>query len=152
MAELTFKSNLTWTGGRLSRGTIEAGGESFQFSVPASMGGLGAGTNPEELLLSAVGSCFTATLAGTLEAGRLPVSSLEVRVDGTVSDYPGPAAKVSAITVNPTFRGVEFGREGEYENAARKARERCFIGRHLGPQVAYGVGEIAFEEAEAATA
>jgi peroxiredoxin-like protein len=149
MAELTFTSKLTWSGGRLSRGLVEAGGEVFGFSVPASMGGLGAGTNPEELLLSAVGSCYTATLAATLEAGHLPAASLKVRVDGRLSDYPGRSARVSTITVNPTFAGVEPGRSADYESAAGKARERCFIGSHLDPQVDYRVGDVAFVEASA---
>lgn len=149
MAELSFNSKLTWSGGRLSRGLIEVGGQNIEFSVPASMGGVGAGTNPEELLLSAVGSCYTATLAAILEAARLPVVSLDVQVGGTVSEYPGPEARISTITVSPTFSGIETGRESEYENAATKARERCFIGRHLGPQVSYRVGEVRFVEAAA---
>ena len=152
MAELAFTSRLTWSGGRLSRGLVEAGGEMFQFSVPASMGGAGVGTNPEELLLSAVGSCYTATLAAILEAGHLPAAALVVRVDGSITDYPGPAARVSAITVNPTFAGIESGRQSEYESAAGSARERCFIGRHLGPQVTYRVGEIGFAPAPAPAA
>ena len=149
MGELTFESRLTWTGGGQSRGRIEAGGEAVTFSVPASMGGLGVGTNPEELLVSAVASCFTATLASLLAGVRLPYVSLEVRARGTVSDHPGPGARVSAITVEPTFVGAETGREVDYENAARKARERCFIGRHLAPEVSYAVGEVGFAEAAA---
>ena len=152
MAELTFTSKLTWTGGRLSHGRVEAGGEIFQFSVPASMGGLGAGTNPEELLMSAVGSCYTATLAAILEAGQLPTASLEVTVDGCVSDYPRRTARFSTITVSPTFIGIESGRRADYESAASKARDRCFIGGNLGPQVAYKVGEVGFVEARSATA
>jgi hypothetical protein len=38
MAELSFTSKLTWSGG--SQGVVETGGQSLQFSVPASMGGL----------------------------------------------------------------------------------------------------------------
>lgn len=146
MAELCFQSKLSWSGGRLSSGFVEAGGERFRFSVPASMGGLGLGTNPEELLLSAVGACYVATLAGTLETLRLPVAALEVRVEGTVSGYPGPEARVSEISVNPTFIGGEIGREADYQGAAFKARERCFIGRHLGPQTDYRVGEVDFAD------
>ena len=148
MSELTFESRLTWTGGGESRGRVEAGGEAFTFSVPASMGGIGVGTNPEELLVSAVGACYTATLASLLAGVRLPVVSLDVRATGTVSDYPGPGARVSAVTVHPTFVGTEPGREADYENAARSARERCFIGRHLASQVEYTVGEIGFAAAE----
>ena len=137
MAELSFTSKLTWSEGRLGTGVVETGGQSLQFSVPASMGGLGVGTSPEELLLSAVGSCYTATLAAILDSRRLSVQSFEVVVQGLVSQYPGPAAAVSSIVVNPRFIGIESGREKEYESAATTARERCFIGKHLGPQVSY---------------
>jgi hypothetical protein len=63
-----------------------------------------------------------------------------------VSQYPGPAAAVSSIVVNPRFIGIESGREKEYESAAMTARERCFIGKHLGPQVSYRVGEVEFAD------
>jgi peroxiredoxin-like protein len=145
MAELSFTSKLTWSGGRHA-GVVETGSQSLQFSVPASMGGVGEGTSPEELLLSAVGSCYTATLAGLTRARQLPASSIEVRVEGTVSDYPGPTARISTITVNPTFVGIESGREKDYESAAMTARERCFIGKHLAPQVSYRVDEVDFAE------
>jgi len=65
MPDQLFASKLTWSGGRSSSGMVEAGGQSLRFSVPASMGGVGAGTNPEDLLTSAVGSCYTATLTLT---------------------------------------------------------------------------------------
>lgn len=149
MAELSFQSGLKWSGGRLGSGRVAVGGEAFAFSVPASMGGLGTGTNPEELLLTAVGSCYTATLAGILEASGLPAEEIQVDVHGTVSDYPGREARVSRIAVRPTFLGSEPGRAREYEQAAHRARERCFIGRHLGPQTSYEVGEIGFAELRA---
>lgn len=146
MSDLLFTSKLSWSGGRSSSGVVETGGQSLQVSVPTSMGGLGAGTNPEELLSSAVGSCYTSTLAAILEARRLPVASIEVQVNTLVTDYPGPNARIAAIAVNPTFVGADLGREHEYETAARVARERCFIGKHLSPQVNYRVGETDFVE------
>lgn len=149
MSDLLFTSKLRWSGGRSSSGLIETGGQSLQFSVPASMGGLGAGTSPEDLLSSAVGSCYTSTLAAILESRRLPAASIEVQVNTLVSEYPGPNARVAAITVNPTFVGGELGREPDYETAAHAARQRCFIGRHLAPHVSYRVGEVEFAEAEA---
>lgn len=146
MSDLLFTSKLSWSGGRSSSGLVETGGQSWQFSVPASMGGLGVGTNPEELLSSAVGSCYTSTLAAILESRRLRAASIEVQVNTLVSDYPGPNARVAAITVNPTIVGGELGREPDYESATYTARQRCFIGRHLAPQLTYRVGEVEFAE------
>ncbi len=151
MSDLLFTSNLSWSGGRSSSGLVETSGQSLQFSVPDSMGGLGAGTNPEELLSSAVGACYTSTLAAILESRRLPTASIEVQVNTLVSDYPGPNARIAAITVNPTFVGAELGRKPDYETAAHTARQRCFIGRHLAPQVSYRVGEVEFAEVKAST-
>ena len=144
MADLVFSTRLSWSGGRSSAGVVEAGGQNLQFSVPASMGGRGVGTNPEELLTGAVGSCYTATLAAILDSRRLPASSIDVHVNTLVADHPGPNARVAKITVNPTFVGAEGSREQNYETAARTARERCFIGKHLAPQVSYKVGEVGF--------
>lgn len=151
MSDLLFTSKLSWSGGRASAGVIETGGQSVQFSVPASMGGVGTGTNPEELLSSAVGACYTATLAAVLDSRRLPTSSIAVQVNTIVADHPGPNARVATITVNPTFAGAELGREREYEAAACTARDRCFIGKHLAPQVTYKVGEVEFADEAAAS-
>lgn len=98
MSDLLFTSKLSWSGGRSSSGVVETGGQSLQLSVPASMGGLGAGTSPEELISSAVGSCYTSTLAAILESRRLPAASIEVQVNTLVSDYPGPNARVARLT------------------------------------------------------
>ena len=46
MAELFFESRLSWAG---SAGQVQVGGEAFRFSAPASMGGLGVGTNVRHL-------------------------------------------------------------------------------------------------------
>jgi len=151
MAELNFHSDISWSGGRLGRARVNAGGEIVQVSAPASMGGLGAGTNPEELLLSAVGSCYTATLAAILEAARLPASRIGVKVEGTVSDHPGASARFSAIVVNPNFSGIDAARATEYEGAAERARERCFIGGQLASHVNYRVGAVDFEPTELPT-
>lgn len=149
MSDLVFTSTLAWSGGRSSTGAIETDGQRLQFSVPASMGGSGVGTNPEGLLTSAVGSCYTATLAAILESRQLHATSIEIQVNTIVSDHPGPNARVAAITVNPTFTDAEPGREDDYERAAMAARQRCFIGRQLAAHVSYRVGEVGFAEAPA---
>ena len=75
------------------------------FSAPSSMGGRGVGTSPEELLVSAVASCYAGTLFHLLAQDGLPAEQVRVRATGVVTDYPGSAARFSQIVVQPTIRG-----------------------------------------------
>ena len=92
MSDLSFDVELMWseTEGK-GAGEIQTDDLVLELSGPESMGGRGVGTNPEELLVCAVSSCFTATLFGVLRRAKLPVDSLEVDASGTVTGFPGHA-------------------------------------------------------------
>jgi peroxiredoxin-like protein len=145
MSDLSFDVDLRWTeiGGK-GVGEIQTGDLALEISGPEAMGGRGVGTNPEELLVCAVSSCYIATLFGVLRRSRLPVDSLAVSAGGTVSGFPG-RARFARIVVSPTILGGDVARLAEYEAAATKAHDRCFIGRALAPDVAYEVGPVAVE-------
>jgi peroxiredoxin-like protein len=146
MTDLTFNAELMWSGtGREGAGEIQADGLALDLSGPESMGGRGVGTNPEELLVCAVSSCFTATLFGVLRRAQLPVDSLSVAASGTVTGFPGHA-RFSRIVVNPTILGGDVERHAEYEQAADIAHYRCLIGRTLAPDVFYRVGSVQVRE------
>lgn len=152
MHELPFQVELEWSGrGREGAGRIVTDDLELELSTPAGMGGRGVGTNPEELLVSAVASCFTATLFGVLRRAGLPAASLAVDARGIVSDYP-EAARFDRIVVSPTVAGGDPERVHEYEQAASDARDRCFIGHTLSSDVRYDVGPVAVAPAEAAAA
>jgi peroxiredoxin-like protein len=142
MSDLKFDVNLRWTeiGGK-GVGEIQTDDVALELSGPESMGGRGIGTNPEELLVSAVSSCYIATLFGVLRRRRLPVDSLDVSASGTVTGFPG-RARFARILVSPTILGADVARLPEYEAAATLAHDRCFIGRALAPEVAYEVGPV----------
>jgi peroxiredoxin-like protein len=146
MSDLNFNAELTWsTIERKGRGEIQADGLAVELSGPKSMGGLGVGTNPEELLVCAVSSCYIATLFGVLRHAQLPVSSLTVDASGTVTGFPAHA-RFSSIVVNPTILGGDVERHLEYETAANVAHRRCFIGRTLASEVSYEVGSVRVRE------
>jgi len=142
---LTFTVGARWSGSaREGSGVLRSGGQSVTYSVPASMRGRGEGMSPEELLASAVVSCYSATLAGLLAQAKLPVARIDIHASEVVADYPGPKARVASITVTPVFVGADDGRRDDYVAAARQARERCFIGRQLAVDVDYRVGQAGF--------
>lgn len=144
MGDLHFEVELAWSGtGREGAGEIRTDDLAIELSGPVGMGGRGVGTNPEELLVCAVSSCYTATLFGVLRHARLPVESLQVAATGTVTGYPG-RARFARLVVSPTIIGADVERRNEYERAAVEAHDRCFIGHTLSPEVSYEVGSVRF--------
>jgi peroxiredoxin-like protein len=78
MNDPRFQIELRWSGtGRDGAGEILTDDLTLELSVPQAMGGRGVGTNPEELLVTAVSSCYTATLSA--EAAPLATTSGEAR-------------------------------------------------------------------------
>jgi len=147
MNDLRFQIELRWSGtGRDGAGEILTDDLTLELSAPQTMGSRGVGTNPEELLVSAVSSCYTATQSAILDRAKLPVDSLAVDASGTVTDLPG-CARFAGIVVRPTILGGDLTRQPEYEAAARLAHDRCFIGHALAPKVSYEVGSAQVREA-----
>lgn len=135
-AELNFDTEVVWEGaGRDGRGEVAIGGQMLEYSSPAPMGGRGTGTSPEELLVSAVGSCYTGTLFAVLVRAQLPVKHLRVQAHGLVTGWPAQG-KFSRIVVVPTIFGADATRRAEYEASAVRARDKCFIGRGIAGNVA----------------
>ena len=143
MADLTFESKVIWRGReRAGGGIVTTGRQEMVFSAPSSMGGRGVGTSPEELLISAVASCYSGTLFHLLARDRLPAEQVSVRVTGTVSDHPGPQARFSKVVVHPTIHAQEPERAPDYRECAQEAHDHCLIGRALRSDVLYEGGEV----------
>lgn len=142
MSDLGFEIKLRWSGtGREGVGEIRGDNTSIDLSGPESMGGKGTGTNPEELLVSAVSSCYIATLFGVLRRAGLPVAALTVDATGGVTGFPGKA-RFDHVVVSPTILGGDPSRQDEYETAAVLAHDRCLIGKALAPEVTYEVRSV----------
>lgn len=142
MRDLTFAARLEWSGrGREGAGRIVGDEVELEYSSPASMGGRGVGTSPEELLVSAVASCYSATLLGLLRRRGLPASGVRVEAIGTVTGWP-EQARFARLTVAPTIADGDPARRDEYERTAVEAHDRCFIGRTIAGNVAYEVGAV----------
>lgn len=152
MQELPFQVELEWSGsGREGAGRIVTDDLELELSTPAAMGGRGVGTNPEELLVCAVASCYSATLFGVLRRAGLPATSVNVDARGIVGGYPG-RARFERIVVSPTIVDGDPARIHDYEQAAADAHDRCFIGHTLAADVDYQVGWVAVAPTEAVAA
>ncbi len=143
MDDLEFEVTTRWSGtGREALGTVETGDQVLAWSVPAGMGGRGEGSSPEELLASAVATCYTGTLSSLLTRDGLRWEKVQVRMRERVEGQP---MRIAELVVTPEVLGGEPDRQDAYQAAANLARERCFIGRHLRPEVQYRVGTVSVQ-------
>ncbi|MGV3487180.1 MAG: OsmC family protein [Tuberibacillus sp.] len=143
MADLTFDATLHWTGtGRSGEGQVTLNKDhSIIYSSPVSMGGKGSGVSPEDFLIAAVSTCYSGTLFALLIKIGLPVQHVSIKATGTVTGYP-LNAKFAKLLVQPTIIGGNPVKQREYESAAKKARDKCFIGKTMAGNVNYEVGTV----------
>ena len=93
MREHVFTMTGNWQGGLNGHGQHSLRLADGRFSVPAEIGGLGVGTNPEELLLAAALSCYLISLAGMLQYRKLPVREILIRSEAVFHVEMGPTLK-----------------------------------------------------------
>lgn len=129
MAEHVFHYEGNWSGGRRGKGYIQSGNLSSALSTPASMGGLGEGTNPDELLVSAAASCYMMTLGFALERKGVPVKELTLTSTGVASDKGG--LHFEKIVHHPRIV-LDAGAEiEEVRELVKAAESRCMVSKAL---------------------
>lgn len=126
-----YVSKVVWSGGRDGDGTVKAQGSGVEvpINVPAEFQGKGGGTNPEELLTSAVAACYSITF-GIIAANRkLPVKNVETTATGVV-EQNGASFVYKSIVLKPVIYmegepSVEQLKQAE--EIAHKADGYCII-------------------------
>jgi len=102
----------------------------IHFTAPPEFDGLEGKWTPEDLLLSAVASCYTTTFHAVAEHSGLEYADLEVDVEGSVHKTDsGYSFNEIVIRPNLTISG-----EQEQTRALRllqKAKNVCLVGRAL---------------------
>lgn len=99
-----YPVSVQWTGGRDGKGTVSSkhSGTQIAIAVPPEFQGPGGGASPEELLSSAIASCYTITF-GIIAANRkIPVRSISVEAVGQV-EQSGAQFTFKSITVRPSI-------------------------------------------------
>ena len=139
---LEFDVDLDWSGtGRDGVGQLATPNVVLAYAAPESMGGCGVGASPEHLLVGAVASCYSATLFGQLRRRGLPAAAVRVAARGEVTGYP-VETRFARLIVSPTVVGGDPALGDDYVDAARAARDRCFVGKTIAGNVDYEVGEV----------
>ncbi|WP_241082685.1 DUF2938 family protein [Achromobacter xylosoxidans] len=135
-----FKYTGEWFGDYDGHGVISCGSLSAVVSRPLSMHGPGKGTNPDELLVSAAGSCFLMSLTYILQQAEIDVAKVEINSVG----------KFEASDTSVRFKELEhyaqiiLARELDKQDeviakAIEQADERCMVSFALRPTVKISV-------------
>jgi|SRR5579862_267801 len=126
-----YPVTVEWSGGRDGKGRFSSNhsGSSLPIAVPPEFQGPGGGASPEELLTSAIASCYTITF-GIIAANRkIPVRDVHVEAKGEV-EQNGPSFKYVSVTIKPTIV-VEPDSSDEQvklaEEMAHKADAYCIV-------------------------
>lgn len=125
--ELSMKAIYSTTvdavGGR--NGTIKSvdGQLALQLAIPASMGGTGGATNPEELFAGGYAACFGNAVIYIARSQKLAVSDNDVSVRGTVSIGEREAGGFGlAVELAVTIRALN---QDEAERLVAEAEKTC---------------------------
>lgn len=111
-----YPVSVRWQGGRDGSGKATSGrfGTEFKLSVPPEFQGPGDGTNPEELLTTAIASCYSITF-GIIAANRkLPVVGLQTEAVGEV-EQSGAQFTYTKVTLRPR---IELAADATDEHVA----------------------------------
>ncbi|ENO0944217.1 SACOL1771 family peroxiredoxin [Staphylococcus pseudintermedius] len=134
MIEYQFPVQVTWQGGRNEVGQMQGDVIQHRVSIPASLGGIGTGTNPDELLVGAAASCMTISLAATLERAHLTATKIEMNSYGEVQ-FDGQRFKMNRIVHEPKIYVQDDTQQAQLEKRLSKllaiADKNCMISNSI---------------------
>jgi peroxiredoxin-like protein len=138
-----YPVSVEWQGGRDGAGSIKSGrfGQEFKLSVPPEFQGPGDGTNPEELLTSAIAGCYTITFGIIAQNRKIPVQSIHAEAVGEV-EQAGAQFTYKNVVIRPKIV-LEAGASDDQvklaEEMAHKADNYCIVTNALRGKVEISV-------------
>lgn len=130
MTDYFFKTDGNWDGSWDGHGRIRSENLNSAISVDPSMHGSGTGANPDELLLSALASCYMITLGIRLDKEKISIAGISMHSEGTVTNHGGlhfeQVAHQLVITVHETLTP---SLRRQLVAAVKQAETDCMIGK-----------------------
>ena len=119
-----------WSSGQTGIATSDSAPNAIHFAAPPVFGGLEGRWTPEELLMTALASCFTTTFHTIASYSKFEYTDLEVEAEGSVSKASsGYIFREIALRPN-----LKIPNEENRELAIKllqKAKELCLVSRAL---------------------
>jgi len=130
MKELQFPVSVRWRGGRLTRAESRDKDALELATPPEFQGGLAGYWSPEDLLVTAVCSCFALTLAAVAERREAPLLDATVTATGHMSRRDDGRFGFTVIEVDALLETIPGGEEA-VRTAATIAEDRCLVAQAL---------------------
>ena len=117
-----------WTSGRTGIATSDSAPNAIHFTAPPNFKGMKGRWTPEDLLLSAIASCFVTTFHALATYASFKYTDFEVEAEGTFSKADS-GYKFKEIVLRPT---LQVAREQDQEAALKlldNTKLSCLISR-----------------------
>ena len=127
-----FEVDVAWTGDALGSGKVELpeGGSPIAFAGATSLGGSGGLANPEELLLTALGACFSNTWAIFLKKLGVPYAEPTLRVAGELVKDPAGGFRLRKAAIHARVpASLLSGQRPQVEKTLALAEKYCIISK-----------------------
>ena len=129
-----FQLSCDWTDNSDGDGVIRFDwGAQIEFGIPVTSGGKEGRSNPEEMLVAAVASCYGITLALLFEKKRFPAFPIRIRATGEMLRQADKSLKFTSIVLRPTIT-IPEGDKAKNEvllDLAHRAEKHCVISSAL---------------------
>jgi len=126
----TYRVVAWWASGKTGLVKSDSAPNAIHFTTPPQFGGIEGRWSPEDLLLSALASCFTSTFHALAEHSSFHFTDLEVEVQGWVNKSES-GYMFSEIVIRPTVKISTDEDRTRAERLMEKAKRLCLVSRAL---------------------
>ena len=119
-----------WTSGQTGIAKSESAPNAIHFTAPPQFGGLEGRWTPEDLLMTALASCFTTTFHAIAGYSKLEYTDLAVEAKGTVSKTD-TGYGFSEIVIRPSLTIPNEEQRERAISLLHKAKTLCLVSRAL---------------------
>ena len=119
-----------WSSGRSGLAKSDSAPNSIHFAAPPQFGGLEGRWTPEDLLLSAVASCFITTFRVLAEHSKWEYADLQVEASGIVSKADS-GYSFRQLTLRPHLKVGAEAEISQGRQLLQKAQNLCLVSRAM---------------------
>src|ERR1700737_3600887 len=113
-----------WTSGQTGIAKSDSAPNAIHFAAPPQFGGLEGRWTPEDLLMTALASCFSTTLHAIADYSKFEYTDLQVEAEGAVSQTDA-GYSFSQVSLRPTLTIPREDQRGRAVSLLRKAEALC---------------------------
>lgn len=126
----SYRVSAWWTSGKTGLAKCDSAPNAIHFTAPPQFGGFEGRWTPEDLLLTAIASCYTSTFRVLADYSKLEYADLEVDVAGTVKKVDSGYCFTEVVT-RPSLTIAREKDRGSALRVLEKTQKMCLVARIL---------------------